>query len=137
MLFSPVEIQETVNMFMRQKLDIRCITMGISLLDCADSNPKRACDKIYDKIMYRAQTRDNNALLEVERHHVIPRSEGGSSKKTNLVELTLKEHFLAHMLLIRMGKCTKYCYRHLKSSREYINEKRKERKKKGLYYEED
>ena len=31
MLFSPVEIQETVNMFMRQKLDIRCITMGISL----------------------------------------------------------------------------------------------------------
>lgn len=94
-------------------------------------------NKIYDKIMYRAQTRDNNALLEVERHHVIPRSEGGSSKKTNLVELTLKEHFLAHMLLIRMGKCTKYCYRHLKSSREYIIEKRKERKKKGLYYEED
>ena len=54
MLFSPVEIQETVNMFMRQKLDIRCITMGISLLDCADSDPKRACDKIYDKIMKKA-----------------------------------------------------------------------------------
>ena len=54
MLFSPVEIQETVNMFMRQKLDIRCITMGISLLDCADSDAKRACDKIYDKIMKKA-----------------------------------------------------------------------------------
>ena len=54
MLFSPVEIQETVNMFMRQKLDIRCITMGISLLDCADSDSKRACDKIYDKIMKKA-----------------------------------------------------------------------------------
>ena len=54
MLFSPVEIQETVNMFMRQKLDIRCITMGISLLDCADSDSKRACDKIYDKIMRKA-----------------------------------------------------------------------------------
>ena len=54
MIFSPVEIQETVNMFMRQKLDIRCITMGISLLDCADSDSKRACDKIYDKIMNKA-----------------------------------------------------------------------------------
>ncbi|MGN0729510.1 PFL family protein [Treponema sp.] len=51
MIFSPVEIEETVNMFMRQKLDIRCITMGISLLDCADSDAKKANKKIYDKIM--------------------------------------------------------------------------------------
>ena len=41
MLFTPVEIQETVNMFMQQKLDVRCITMGISLLDCADSDAKK------------------------------------------------------------------------------------------------
>ncbi len=54
MIFSPVEIQETVNMFMRQKLDIRCITMGISLFDCADSDMNRSCDKIYDKIMKKA-----------------------------------------------------------------------------------
>ena len=54
MIFSPVEIEETVNMFMRHKLDVRCITMGISLLDCADSDPKRACDRIYDKIMKKA-----------------------------------------------------------------------------------
>ena len=54
MLFSPNEIQETVNMFMRQKLDIRCITMGISLMDCADSDVDRACQKIYDKIMKKA-----------------------------------------------------------------------------------
>ena len=54
MIFSPVEIQETVNMFMRQKLDVRCITMGISLLDCAHSDSKIACDKIYDKIMKKA-----------------------------------------------------------------------------------
>lgn len=51
MLFSPVEIQETVNMFMRQKLDIRAITMGISLLDCASSSGKESRQKIYDKIM--------------------------------------------------------------------------------------
>lgn len=54
MLFSPTEIEETVSMFMKQKLDIRCVTMGINLLDCADSDPKRACDKIYDKIMHKA-----------------------------------------------------------------------------------
>ncbi|MBO5826843.1 MAG: PFL family protein [Treponema sp.] len=55
MIFSPVEIQETVNMFMRHKLDIRCITMGISLLDCADSDVNKACDKIYNKIMSKAK----------------------------------------------------------------------------------
>ena len=51
MIFSPVEVQETVNMFMRQKLDVRCITMGISLLDCACDDSKKSCQKIYDKIM--------------------------------------------------------------------------------------
>ena len=55
MLFTPVEIEETVNMFMRQKLDVRCITMGISLLDCASEDPKKACQKIYDKIMSKAK----------------------------------------------------------------------------------
>lgn len=54
MIFSPVEIEETVNMFMRQKLDVRCVTMGISLLDCADSSMKNSCSKIYDKIMHKA-----------------------------------------------------------------------------------
>lgn len=33
-----------------EHLDIRTITMGISLLDCADEDPKKACQKIYDKI---------------------------------------------------------------------------------------
>lgn len=55
MIFSPKEIEETVAMFMRQKLDIRCITMGLSLLDCASSDMKAACNKIYDKIMTRAR----------------------------------------------------------------------------------
>ncbi len=51
MIFSPVEIQETVNMFMRQKLDVRAITMGISLRDCACEDGKRSRGKMYDKIM--------------------------------------------------------------------------------------
>ena len=44
------DIMETVNMIQQENLDIRTITMGISLLDCADSDAKVACDKIYDKI---------------------------------------------------------------------------------------
>lgn len=44
------EVFETVDMIHNEKLDIRTITMGISLFDCADEDPKRACEKIYDKI---------------------------------------------------------------------------------------
>lgn len=44
------DILETIQMIDNENLDIRTITMGISLLDCIDSDPDRACDKIYDKI---------------------------------------------------------------------------------------
>lgn len=44
------EIMETIKMIDDQHLDIRTITMGISLLDCIDSSAERACKKIYDKI---------------------------------------------------------------------------------------
>ncbi|MBO5608595.1 MAG: PFL family protein [Treponema sp.] len=54
MIFSPVEVQETVNMFMRHKLDVRAITMGISLRDCACEDGKKSRRKMYDKIMNRA-----------------------------------------------------------------------------------
>ena len=54
MLFSPNEIQETVNMFMRQKLDVRAITMGISLRDCACADGKESRRRMYDKIMHYA-----------------------------------------------------------------------------------
>ena len=54
MLFTPVEIEETVNMFMHHNLDVRCVTMGISLLDCADGDARRANEKIYEKIMRKA-----------------------------------------------------------------------------------
>ena len=48
------EILSTIEMIDQQHLDIRTITMGISLLDCADADPKAACRKIYDKITRRA-----------------------------------------------------------------------------------
>ena len=44
------EVIETLKMIEEEKLDIRCITMGISLRDCMDEKADRACSKIYDKI---------------------------------------------------------------------------------------
>lgn len=52
---NPNEIVETIQMIRDEHLDIRTITMGISLLDCASSDAKTACDKIYDKITRYAE----------------------------------------------------------------------------------
>ena len=49
-MLTNAEIMQTVDMLDHQKLDIRTITMGISLLDCADPNPQKCADKIYYKI---------------------------------------------------------------------------------------
>ena len=43
-------ILETINMIENEHLDVRTVTMGISLLDCIDSDIDKACDKVYDKI---------------------------------------------------------------------------------------
>ncbi|MGQ9512924.1 DUF711 family protein, partial [Thermodesulfitimonas sp.] len=44
------EILETIKMIQEEKLDIRTITLGINLRDCADADPRVACRKIYAKI---------------------------------------------------------------------------------------
>ena len=49
------DIMSTVDMIDHQHLDIRTITMGISLLDCADPDPAACARKIYDKICRRAE----------------------------------------------------------------------------------
>jgi hypothetical protein len=49
------DILQTLDMIDHQHLDIRTITMGISLLDCADSDPNRCAQKIYDKICRKAE----------------------------------------------------------------------------------
>ena len=46
---------DAIDMIDKQHLDIRTITMGISLLDCADEDAKRSCEKIYDKICHKAE----------------------------------------------------------------------------------
>ena len=54
-MLSRNDILETIRMIDQQHLDIRTITMGISLLSCADSSAERACEKIYDKISRYAE----------------------------------------------------------------------------------
>ncbi len=65
------DILETINMIDNENLDIRTITMGISLLSCADSDAKRAAEKVYDKI-----TRSAEGLVaageRIERTYGIP-----------------------------------------------------------------
>ncbi len=51
MLFTPYEIKETVDMFLRYKLDIRAITLGISLLDCVSASGTETRRRMRDKIL--------------------------------------------------------------------------------------
>ncbi len=65
------EILETMEMFSNQHLDIRTITMGISLMDCADGDINRSCEKIYDKIC-RYAGRLVEVGEEISRKYNIP-----------------------------------------------------------------
>lgn len=49
------DILETITMIQDEDLDIRTITMGISLLDCADSDIDKSCEKVYNKIYSKAK----------------------------------------------------------------------------------
>lgn len=49
-MINAYDILETIRMIQDECLDIRTITMGISLLDCIDTDIDRACDKVYEKI---------------------------------------------------------------------------------------
>ena len=57
-------------------------------------------EKIYNQIVIRAK----NRILEcyTEKHHIIPRCMGGSDDKENLVDLTAREHFICHRLLVNI-----------------------------------
>ncbi len=65
------DIMETINMISEENLDIRTITMGISLLDCCDSDPEKACEKIYNKITTLAKDLVKTGE-DIEREYGIP-----------------------------------------------------------------
>ena len=69
--FSPEEILETIRMVQMENLDIRTITMGISLRNCADPNLEAAAKKAYEKIC-RAAARLVAVGEEIEREYGIP-----------------------------------------------------------------
>ena len=52
---TPREVAETLSMVSEQNLDLRTITMGISLMGCADEDMDRICEKVYDKITHTAE----------------------------------------------------------------------------------
>ena len=65
------DIMETIRMISEENLDIRTITMGISLLDCADGDVGRSAAKVYDKVVRRAG-RLVSVGEEIERTYGIP-----------------------------------------------------------------
>ncbi len=65
------DILETISMIQDENLDIRTITMGISLLECCDSDIDRACEKVYDKITRKAQNLVKTGD-EIEKQYGIP-----------------------------------------------------------------
>lgn len=54
-MLNTADILETIAMIREENLDIRTITMGISLWDCVSEDENRLCDKIYDKITKTAE----------------------------------------------------------------------------------
>jgi hypothetical protein len=60
--------------------------------------------KFYDAIIASAKSKNRRKSESeyFESHHIIPKSLGGSNEKSNLVLLTAREHYIVHMLLVRM-----------------------------------
>jgi 5-methylcytosine-specific restriction endonuclease McrA len=57
---------------------------------------------VYNSIIERAKSRELPKEIYTEKHHIIPKSLGGSNSKNNLVNLTAREHRLCHLLLPKM-----------------------------------
>ena len=71
MLYTPIEIKETIDMFLRYKLDIRAITLGISLLDCASPSGDETRRKIREKL-YRIAGPLVQTGRDIETEYGIP-----------------------------------------------------------------
>ena len=66
-----LEVNETNNMIDQEKLDVRTITLGISLLDCVDSDIKKVNENIYNKITTLAKNLVSTGK-DIEREYGIP-----------------------------------------------------------------
>ena len=70
-LINSSEILQTIEMIDQQHLDVRTVTMGINLLDCADSGMDQCCRKVYDKICRKADKLVETGCA-IEREFGIP-----------------------------------------------------------------
>ncbi len=70
-MLNVADILETIGMIREENLDIRTITMGISLLDCVSEDANRLCDKVYDKITRTAEKLVDTGV-SIEREYGIP-----------------------------------------------------------------
>jgi hypothetical protein len=59
--------------------------------------------RIYSELCVRAQSRDQVPGTIYESHHILPRSLGGGDEPANKCRLTIKEHYLAHLILAHAG----------------------------------
>ena len=94
------DILETIRMIQDECLDIRTITMGISLLDCIDSDIDKACEKVYNKITSKAKDLVKTGE-RIEKEYGIPFSnavdyrmekQGKESEKINMMMVATKEN---------------------------------------------
>jgi hypothetical protein len=83
-------------------------------------------EKIYQQLMDRATSRTLSGYKE--RHHIVPKCIGGDNSTSNLVQLTAREHFIAHKLLCKIYPAIKgiqfafwamVVYKSKKNQREY------------------
>lgn len=58
-------------------------------------------NKYYNWYMQLISKKDRELTCYTENHHIIPKSIGGSNKKCNMVRLTAREHYIAHLLLTK------------------------------------
>ena len=70
-MLNTADISETINMIRQENLDIRTITMGISLFDCVSESEERLLQKIYDKVTKKAEKLVHTGE-EIEKQYGIP-----------------------------------------------------------------
>ena len=70
-MLNVADILETIGMIREENLDIRTITMGISLLDCVSEDVDRLCDRVYDKITRTAEHLVGTGV-DIEHEYGIP-----------------------------------------------------------------
>ena len=64
--------------------------------------------KVYNQLIDNAKAQHIDGYYET--HHIVPKAEGGSDDNTNLVKLTARQHYIAHLLLAKIyDDCAMHC----------------------------